>query len=69
MRLLYTMVENANDRLKVKHIPAAGVASGLQGPAVCGRWARYLTADHAHIRRSAAANPDGYCKNCVKRMN
>jgi hypothetical protein len=61
--------DRAFDRLKTKHIPAAGVATGLNGPALCGRWARYLTGDHAQIRRSAIANPEGYCKNCVKRMN
>jgi len=36
------------------HIPAPGLSAGLQGMALCGRWARYQTGDHALIRRLAA---------------
>lgn len=54
-----------------KHIPAAGKASGLHGPALCGRWATYATGDHYIIRRNADdAYIDGqsahWCQTCLR---
>jgi hypothetical protein len=39
--------------VRLEHIPSVA-AVGLRGPALCGIWARYMTADHALIRRLAA---------------
>lgn len=43
-----------------KHVPSES-AVGLIGPALCGRWTRYGTGDHAQIRRTAleALEADG----------
>jgi len=50
------------------HVPAVGRASGLSGPALCGRWTTYGTGDHALIRNQALAGGDHWCKRCLKRL-
>jgi len=51
------------------HIPAPGLSAGLQGMALCGRWARYQTGDHALIRRLAAGVAVAhYCRLCLQRL-
>lgn len=54
------------------HIPAPGRASGLQGFALCGRWAHYRTGDHDQIRRQAQPVPGRayghYCTECLRRL-
>lgn len=52
---------------KVHHIPAPE-AVGLRGPSMCGKWASYLTGDHAMIRRQAS-QPEGWCKRCYQRYH
>lgn len=61
---------NATKTATKKHIPDA-TATGLRGPARCGKYADYGTGDHALIRRQAAqAVKDGdaghYCRKCLK---
>lgn len=58
------------------HCPSSGEAVGLSGPALCGRWAKFNTGDHAAIRRQwanwlahcgvNAANT--YCRVCASRL-
>jgi hypothetical protein len=59
---------------RVYHLPDIGNASGLDGPALCGRWARYLTGDYALLYRLARqAWKDGeaghYCRRCLRVLN
>jgi len=51
---------------KKMHIPHEGYGAGLQGWAYCSRWAHYMTADWASIKRAAAAD-DG-AVFCLQRL-
>ena len=59
-----------------QHIPAPGKAVGLQGIALCGRWAHYRTGDHGMIRSEATAaaqkverraDASTWCRDCIWR--
>ena len=57
----------------MRHIPAEGRASGFEGPAMCGRWGKYMTADHKQIRRLALhALNEGrlktWCDQCMSAL-
>jgi hypothetical protein len=52
-----------------KHIPAPGYADGLRGVALCGRYARYETADHRLIRQLARSGGGHWCKKCLRQLN
>ena len=57
----------------MNHIPASGYAAGLEGPALCGNWAHYRTADHMLIRAEARhaleqGKTDHLCSKCVAKL-
>lgn len=58
---------------KRDHIPAPGKSNGLQGTALCGAWAHYLTGDHEMIRRGArqaikSGDEGNLCRSCLAKL-
>lgn len=53
-------------RTTKEHVPAPGRGSGMHGVALCGRWAHYLTGDHALTTRIALAGGDHWCDSCLR---
>ena len=55
------------------HIPSPGEVSGREGPALCGKWARYATGDLSLITRLAAmavrdSDTGAWCAGCIARL-
>lgn len=60
-------------RPPMRHLPAPGTV-GLEGPALCGRWAQYATGDHRLVRRLARlaladGQSGGYCRRCLSHLS
>ncbi len=51
-------------RPRKAHVPDPS-ASGLRGPALCGRPASYGTGDHTLIRAQAREGGDHWCRECL----
>jgi hypothetical protein len=54
----------------VVHVPIVGVTHGLIGPAQCGRWVWWHSADHGQLMSEfehdvAHDQLQPYCKQCV----